>query len=204
MPQQDQPRIRKALLAGAVALTLSGTGAAIAWAADPPSPFPPQSAPGQENRQDKKDKPARPDKAERPQLLHSESVVKKADGTFHTVLEQRGTVESVSETAITVRSEDGHAQTYSIASETKVTKLPAPAADRGAGADSGAGADGGKRLRPSDGTIVDITAGEVVRISGVKNGDQATADRIVEGAGDVPGLGRGRGHGLGKGQGKPK
>ena len=36
-----------------------------------------------------------------------------------------------------------------------------------------------------------------MRIAGVKDGDKATAKRIVEGAGDGPGLGLGRGHGMG-------
>lgn len=196
MPLQDQPRIRKVLIAGAVALTLTGTGAAIAWSADSPSPSPSQSqsappAPSQENRQDKQDKQSKPGKAQRPQLQHSESVVKNADGTFTTVLEQRGTVEAVSATSITVKSEDGNSWTYAVNAETKVSKAPTTG-------------DDGKRQRPSAGTISDITAGEMVRISGVKNGDQVTADRIAEGAGDVPGLGlgRGNGHGHGKGLGR--
>jgi hypothetical protein len=200
MPQQDQPRIRKALLAGAVALALTGTGAAIAWSAESPWPSPSESAPGQENRQDKqdrKDKPARPDKSQRSQLQHSEGVVKKADGTFQAVLEQRGTVEAVSETSITVKSEDGFSHAYAVNAETKIIKVPAPAAD-GAPATG----DDGKRLRPSDGTIADITTGEVVRISAAKNGDQATAERIVEGAANSPGLGLGQGKGLGKGHGR--
>ena len=188
MSIRDPLKIRKALLAGAVALTLTGAGVAIAWAADPPSPSPSQSAPGQENR------PAKPDKSQRPQHLHSEGVVKKADGTFQTVLEQRGTVEAVSDTSITVRSEDGYSQTYTVNAETKIKQMPAPAADG-----SSATPDGGKRLKPADGTIADIATGDTVRISGVKDGDQATAERIVEGAGDRPGLGLGRGHDKGHG-----
>jgi hypothetical protein len=45
--------------------------------------------------------------------------------------------------------------------------------------------------------MADIAAGATVRISGVKNGDQVTAERIAEGAGGGPGLGMGRGHGKG-------
>lgn len=207
MPLQDQPRIRKAFIAGAVALALSGTGAAIAWSAD--SPFPPsspsqsapgqsapgQSAPGQEKKQDKPGKPDKsakpgkpgnPDKSQRPQLQHSESVVKNADGTFQTIVEQRGTVEAVSETSITVKSEDGFSRSYTVNAETRITKAPATGED-------------GKLVRPGDGSIADISPGEAVRISGVKSGDQATAGRIAEGAGDVPGLGLGRGSGMGHG-----
>ncbi|GAB5080693.1 hypothetical protein [Arthrobacter sp. AD-310] len=189
MPLQDQPGIRKAFLAGAVALALTGTGAAIAWSADSPFPSPSQSqsAPGQDKK-DKQDKQEKPGRAQRPQLQHSESVVKDADGAFHTILAQRGTVEAVSTTSITVKSEDGFSQSYAVNADTKVTTAP------------GTG-DDGSRPRPPAGTIEDITAGEVVRISGVKDGGQATAERIVEGAGDVPGLGLGRGQGQGHGKG---
>lgn len=188
MSVREPLRIRKALLAGVVALGLTGTGVAIAWSAtDPPSPSPSESAPG---KQDKKQ-----DKAERPQHLHSESVVKKADGTFETHLSQQGTVEAVSETSVTVKSEDGFTQSYAVNAETKIIKFPAPAADG-----SPATAEDGKRLKPSEVTIAEIATGESVRVSGVKSGDSATADKIVEGAGTGPGLGLGKG--MGKGLGK--
>lgn len=184
-------RTRKALLAGTVALALTGAGAALAWSADSPSPVPTQSAspsmpaspsaPGDDGKQ------ARPDKAGRSQFQHGESVVKRADGTFQTVLEQRGTVEAVSSTSITVKSEDGFTQAYTVNADTKVTK---------------------------NSTIADIATGDVVRVWGVRDGGTATAQRITEGGGDRAGLGLGRGHGHGQngnghgkghgqGQGKP-
>ncbi|TLM84857.1 hypothetical protein FDW83_05475 [Pseudarthrobacter sp. NamE2] len=180
--------MRKAVLAGALALALSCAGAAFAWSANPPSPPGPQSAPGQENKPQKQDKSA---KAQRHQLQHSESVVKNADGAFQTVVEQRGTVEAVGATSITVISEDGFSQAYAVNGDTTITKAP------------GTGGDG-KRLRPEDGTIADITTGELVRISGLKKDGQVAAEKIAEGAGDVPGLGlgRGNGHGLGKAHGQ--
>lgn len=191
MSVREPLRIRKALLAGVVALALTGTGVAIAWSAtDSPSPSPSESAPGKS------------DKAQRPQHLHSESVVKKADGTFETVLSQQGTVESVSETSVTVKSEDGFTQTYAVKAETKVIKFPAPAADG-----TPAKGDDGKRLKPSEVTIAEIATGEAVRVSGVKNGDTVTAKKVVEGAGTGPGLGLGKGMGKGHakahGHGKP-
>ncbi len=79
MSVREPLKIRKALLAGVVALALTGTGVAIAWSATDspsPSPSPSESAPGKQDRKQ--------DKAQRPQHLHSESVVKKADGTFET------------------------------------------------------------------------------------------------------------------------
>ena len=105
-------------------------------------------------------------------------MVKKADGTFETQLTQHGTVDSVSETSVTVKSEDGFTQTYAVNAETKVIKFPARAADG-----SPATGDDGKRLKPSEVTIAEIATGESVRVSGVKNGDEVTAQRIVEGAG---------------------
>lgn len=187
MTIRDRLKIRKALLAGAVALTLTGAGVAIAWAADPPSPAP--SAHGQEKR------PAKPDKSQRPQHLHSEGVVKKADGTFQTVLEQRGTVESVSGTSITVKSEDGYSRTFTVNAETKIRQAPAARRDSSPEKD-----DGGKRNKPADGTIADIAAGDSVRVSGLMEGDLAIAERIVKGAG----AGGGPGFGLGRGQGHEK
>ncbi len=194
---------RKAALVGAVALVLTGTGVAFAWAANetpPPAPSsssPPGKsgdAPGQNRApgQDKAPGHTKPDKAQRPQHLHGESVAKKADGTFHTEVTQRGTVESVSDTSITVRSEDGYSQAYTIDASTRITQVTAPPAE-----DAEAKDDGGKWLKRADGTIADIATGDDVRISGVKDGDTVTAERIVVGAGGGPGLGLGRGHGKG-------
>ena len=191
---RDPFKIRKTVLAGAVALALTGTGVAIAWAADPPSPSPSSSsAPGNSEKGPGHNKPA---KSQRPQHLHGESVVKKTDGTLQANLDQRGTVEAVSETSITVKSEDGYSQTYAVNAETKIHKAPAAASESSKETD-----DGGKRVKPSQGTIADIATGDTVRISGVKNGDQATAERIAEGGGDGPGLGLGRGNGHGHGKG---
>lgn len=197
MSVREPLRIRKALLAGVVALALTGTGTAIAWAVtDTPSP----SASGEGNGQDKA-KAAKPDKSQRPQHLHSESTVKKADGTFETVLTQHGTVEAVNETSVTVKSEDGFTQSYAINADTRIVKVPAPAADG-----LPATGDDGKRLKPSDVTIAEIAVGESVRVSGVRNGSDATARKLVEGAGSGKGLGLGKelGKGLGKGHGHGK
>lgn len=185
MSVRNPLKFRKIALAGVVAVALTGTGVAIAWSADTPSPAPSSSASG----------PGKSDKAQRPQHLHSESVVKKADGTFETELSQQGAVEAVSETSVTVKSEDGFTQSYAVSAETKIIKFPAPAADGSAARD-----DDGKRLKPSEVTIAEIATGESVRVSGIKRGDTVTAEKIVEGAGTGPGLGLGKG--MGKGQGK--
>ena len=214
--------MRKTMLAGAVALALTGTGVALAWAADSPSPTPSpsQSAPGNSGKAPGQNKPEgqnKPDKAQRAQPLHGEGVVKNPDGTFQTILEQRGTVESVSSTAITVKSEDGFSQAYAVNGDTRITRIPAAAPDGSGngggpgananpspGATPGAMGDDGKRLKPTDGTIADIATGDTVRISGVKDGGTVTAKRIVEGAGEGPGMGMGRGHAPGHGHGPGK
>lgn len=199
--------MRKAMLAGAVALALTGTGAALAWSATgtpTPSPSPSQSAPGKDAAPGQHLKAPGHMKGQRMQPLHGEGVVKKPDGTFQTILEQRGTVESVSDTAITVRSEDGYSQTYTVNGDTRILVIPAPAGGSGSTGGSGATGDDGRRLKPTDGTIADIAAGDTVRIAGVRDGGKAAATRIVKGAGDGPGLGRGheRGPDHGKGMGK--
>lgn len=190
MTVREPLRIRKALLAGVVALALTGAGTAITWAAtDTPSPSSSESAPGNGAGHGK----AAKSKATKAQHLHGESVVKKSDGTFETVLTQRGTVDAVSESSVTVKSEDGFTQSYAVNAETRIVKVPAPAADG-----TSAKGDDGKRLKPSDVTIAEIATGDVVGVSGVKNGSDVTARRLVEGAGTGPG----NGLGLGKGQGK--
>ena len=195
MSVQEPLRFRKALLAGVIALALTGAGGAIAWSAtDTPSPSP--SSPGKSDKAPGQQKPA---KAQRPQHLHSESVVKKADGTFETELTQQGTVDAVSATSVTVKSEDGFTQTYAVNADTKIIKFPAPAADG-----SPATGDDGKRLKRSEVTIAEIAKGEAVRVAGVKNALNATARQIVEGEPTGPGKGLGKGHGKGHGHGLGK
>jgi hypothetical protein len=52
--------------------------------------------------------------------LHGEFVVPKQGGGYQTLLVQRGTVSSVSSSAITVKSEDGFSETYTVNSDTVV------------------------------------------------------------------------------------
>lgn len=201
MAAQEPKKISRAALVGTLAVALTGTGSAVVWAAggDPPNNGQSQSSTGPGNSDGKgnsegKGNKDRPDKAHRSQTLHSEAVVKKSDGSFQTVLSQHGTVESVSESSITVKSEDGFNQAYVINAETRITKLPALGADGAPPTD-----DAGKRLKPTDVTAADIKAGDTVRIQGIRDGDTVTAERIV--AGVAPG-GPGNGLGFGRGQGK--
>ena len=52
--------------------------------------------------------------------LHGSFVVPDGEGGYQTMLTQRGTASKVSDTSITVRSEDGFSQTYAITSDTGV------------------------------------------------------------------------------------
>ena len=56
------------------------------------------------------------------QMLHGESVVELEDGTYVTQRMQVGDVTSVSETSLTVRSEDGFTETYVVGDETTLVR----------------------------------------------------------------------------------
>ena len=183
MSVREPLRIRKALLAGVVALALTGTGVAIAWSATgTPSPSPSPSASEKANGQEN------PAKAQRPQRLHGESVVKKADGTLETVVSQQGTVDAVSATSVTVKSEDGFTQSYTINGDTRIVKIPADTSQL----------RNGKGKLPSA-TAADLKAGDTVRIAGTKDGSTVTATRIL--AGQLPDKVPGNGNGKFKGPG---
>jgi hypothetical protein len=198
MQVQQPNKIRKAVLISAIGVALTGAGVAVVSAASgPPTPSPstasPSATPGSPV-------PEKGNGTSHVRPLHGESVVKKSDGSFETRVAQQGTVEAVSGSSITVKSEDGFSQDYVINADTKIVKLPEPVADGTAAKD-----DAGKRLRPSAATAADIKQGDTVRVSGVRDGSSVTARNIVDGAavakGNGLGRGHGRGHGLGPGRG---
>lgn len=197
--------MRKVLLSGAVAVVLADTGAALARSAEGPSSPPSagaESAPGlhrqqdrhskqgtpdkpdKRGKQDSQDKPGhaqdRPGKAFRDGFQHGENVVKDADGAFRTILVQRGAVESVSSTSITVRSDDGYSQAYAVDADTKIRP------HRGASGNPPPAADSGKPAPRSAGSTADIAVGDIVRIFGVRDGDRVAAKRIGPDAGNFP------------------
>lgn len=193
--------LRYLVLAGGLVLACSGAGAAAVWAgtaqsttpltsasasATQPPGTPPGTPPGQGQV-----------KKNRAVPLHSESVVKKSDGSVETRLEQQGTIEAVSGSSITVKSEDGFSQAYAINAETKIVKLPPPAADGTTPRDSA-----GKKIKPSAATAADLKPGDPVRITGVRNGPSVTAGQIADGIPATKGPGRGLGKGQGLGPGK--
>jgi hypothetical protein len=94
--------------------------------------------------------------------VHGEMVIKKSDGSFLTVTNQRGDVTAVSSDSITLHSEDGYDQTYAVDSDTKVIKDGKQAA------------------------IGDISQGDTVGVMGEKSGDQYTAKAILSGKPPMP------------------
>lgn len=148
----------KILAAGLTTVALAGgIGAGIA-SADPSTPTPGPSAtasptPGSSPSADREARRAA--KKHRPLLgraLHGEVTL---SGPKHRVVDfQRGEVEKVSNTSITVRSKDGFTATYVVDDKTKVHEKKQP------------------------GTIATVKTGDRVRVVATKNGATLTANRI--------------------------
>ncbi len=99
--------------------------------------------------------------------LHSESVVKAADGTISTIRMIHGTVTAVSSSSITVKAEDGFTATYSIGADTEVhTGLPTRSTD------------GTRPDAPAAGSISDVKVGDVARVEGTVKGSTAAAAEV--------------------------
>jgi hypothetical protein len=184
-----KPGLRKALLAGGIAVALTGGGAAAVWAGTQPSPSPssPSASPSPSGSGAAKSGTTKSIEG-RGQAIHGEHVVKQQDGTFRTVVTQTGTIESVSGSEVTVKSEDGFTQRYAITADTRIAKLPTNVSELRNGR--------GKPSLPTA-TAADLKSGDTVRLSGIKDGDTVTATRVVSGelaSGIVGGHGH-RGHG---------
>ncbi|MCX2749741.1 hypothetical protein OOZ51_18275 [Arthrobacter sp. MI7-26] len=191
------PVFRKALIAGGVAVVLSGGGVAAVWAAGqiipsyvlsatPTSPASPgTTSPAIPSPGNARPFPVLPRSFAGPEI-HGEFTVKNKDGTFTTMVTQRGAVQSVSDSNISVKSDDGFTQNYAITSSTSIVKFPA----------AGTGTQG---RRPSLQTIkaTDLKAGDTVAVSGTKSGTIVTANRII--AGTAPAMLDGGGRRLGYG-----
>ncbi|MFJ5955653.1 DUF5666 domain-containing protein [Paenarthrobacter sp. NPDC092416] len=162
------PGLHKALIAGGIAVVLTGGGAAAVWAGTQPSPSPSSatSSPGPSPSATAKSAEGRG------HAIHGEHVVKNQDGTYRTVVTQTGKIESVGDSAITVKSEDGFTQSYAIKSDTRISRMPTELSELRNGK--------GRPSLPSA-TAADLKVGDTVRIAGTKDGDTVTATRIVSG-----------------------
>ncbi|MET3905473.1 DUF5666 domain-containing protein [Paenarthrobacter sp. 4246] len=162
------PGLRKAFLAGGIAVALTGGGAAAVWAGTQASPSPSSASPSPGPSVSAKAKSTEG----RGQTIHGEHVVKQQDGTYRTVVTQTGTIEAASDSEVTVKSDDGFTQRYSITAETRISKVPVDLSELRKGR--------GKPTLPSA-TAADLKAGDKVRISGTKDGGTVTATRVVSG-----------------------
>lgn len=151
-------RTRRALVIGALGVALVGGGGAAVWAASTPSPSP--SAPSQGTHPS-------PFKGGHGQGLmargglHGEATVKRADGTYVTLVGQRGTVTEVTGTKLTVKSEDGYTHSYVLDGSTKFRSASDPK---------------GPALKASD-----LKAGDEVAVRAQRNGSDDTATAVVKG-----------------------
>jgi hypothetical protein len=225
MPVQQPNRVRRALLAGACVLALSGAGAAVVWAAGVPeapsqatalqptssetaaaqattgaqaAASPSASSPSTASASASKGAGKAKEKG-RDRELHGESVVRKSDGSLESRVTQFGAVEAASDSSVTVKSEDGFSQQYATAADTRIFRLPKAAADGTAPKD-----DAGKLIKPSAATASDLKPGDAVLVRGIRNGADLTAKTVVVGPAGAKGLGHGNGKAKGNGQGKPR
>jgi hypothetical protein len=144
-------RTTKLVAAGIGTLALAGgIGAGVSYAADPTT-----SPTGTPTASPTAKKPNPDARSRRPLLaraLHGEVTLA---GPKHRVIDfQRGTVETVSATSLTVKSNDGFTATYVLGSTTKVHKAKVAA------------------------TIADIHSNSHVRVFATKDGSTLTAQRV--------------------------
>jgi hypothetical protein len=145
---------------GAVVLGLAGAGSAAVWAADQsgsPTPSPSASASAQPGKH--VGKPGTGQVGA--ETLHGQMTVKKADGSIETVFIQRGTVTDVSDTTLTVKSDDGFTQTYTLNGSTKFIGQGQP---KGAAIKSG-----------------DVAKGDTIMVRAVQSGSDYIADQVKKG-----------------------
>ncbi len=180
------PGVRRALIAGGIVVVLGGGGVAAVWAAgqiipeyvvsatptstaSPATPSPGATSPATPSPGKVRPFPVLP-RGIAGSGIHGEFTVKNKDGSYTTLVTQRGTVQSVSDTSISVKSDDGFTQSFAITTSTTIVKLPA----------SGTGTQG-KRPSPQTMKATDLKAGDTVAVSGTKSGTTVTATRITAG-----------------------
>ncbi|HKU10672.1 MAG TPA: hypothetical protein VJQ61_05525 [Sinomonas sp.] len=154
------PRTRRAVVIGAVVLGLAGAGSAAVWAADQsgsPTPSPSASASAQPGKH--MGKPGAGQAGA--ETLHGQMTVKRPDGSIETVFVQRGTVTDVSDTKLTVKSDDGFTRTYTLNGSTKFVGQGQP---KGAAIKSG-----------------DVSKGDTIMVRAVQNGSDYVADQVKKG-----------------------
>jgi hypothetical protein len=151
----------KIIVVGVSTVALAGgIGAGIAYA-DPPSPTPTPTASASPTASPQTTQPGEADRwrvrKKRPlallaRALHGE--VTMAGEEHRVVVFQRGPIEKVSDTSLTVKSADGYTATYVVSAETTVRKKAGKA------------------------TVADLEAGDRVLVVATKDGSTLNAVRI--------------------------
>ncbi|GAA2200519.1 hypothetical protein [Sinomonas flava] len=167
-------RVRRGIVIGALALGLAGGGGAAVWAASTPSPSAPSqgSAPSHGSQgqggqgQGSQGKGHAFGRGLALGGLHGEMTVKKSDGTFATVVSQRGTVTEATGTRLTVKSEDGYEHSYALSGDTKIHA----AGQKGAALTAG-----------------DLKVGDEVAVRAMRSGSTDTAEQVMKGPFPTPG-----------------
>ncbi|MFC0545655.1 hypothetical protein [Kutzneria chonburiensis] len=142
------PRTRTALITGAAVVALVASGGVAYAVSSTPTSSPTASS---------SSAPAKAKAKHRPLLGHVAHGEVTLNGKDHKVVDvQRGEVQAVSATSISVKSDDGFTATYTITSDTKVRK-------------------GGKQS-----AIGDVHTGDKVGIVATKANGTSTATRVAE------------------------
>ncbi|GAB3274327.1 hypothetical protein GCM10027449_12520 [Sinomonas notoginsengisoli] len=156
MSSSTPRRARRALVIGALGVALAAGGGAAVSAASAPSPSASQSASPHQGAAH-----GNGHALEARHGLHGETTVKRPDGTYATLVGQRGTVTEVTDAKLTVKSEDGYTHSYVLNGSTKIRS----ASDRNAAA-----------LKASD-----LKAGDEVAVRAERNGSDDTATAVAKG-----------------------
>lgn len=128
--QQQQPKpkrsVKKIAIAAAVAVGIAGAGAGVVYAASGSTDSTSQGpggqggmggGPGGQNGQSGGGGMGLMN------ALHGEFVVSDSSGTYTTELLQNGDVTAITDTSVTVKSDDGYTKTYTIESSTDVSDI---------------------------------------------------------------------------------
>lgn len=170
MSSTSSPRARRTVIIGVLGAALAAGGGAAVWAASTPSssttsPSTPSPSPTSPSAHQSSASPGA--KGHGFALgagrggLHGEVTAKRSDGTYVTLVSQRGTVTEVSGTKLTVKSEDGYTHSYVFNGGTKL---------RSASDKQGAALTAG-----------DLKVGDEVAVRAERTGGDDTAKTVIRG-----------------------
>ncbi|MEA5454676.1 hypothetical protein SPF06_08085 [Sinomonas sp. JGH33] len=155
-------RFRRGLVIGVVALGLAGAGGAAVWAADATGSATPSASASASASPHPGKHLGKPGAGQvGAETLHGQMTVKKPDGTIQTIFVQRGTVTDVSDTKVTVKSDDGFTQTYVLNTSTKFFGQNQP---RGA------------PIKPGD-----VAKGDTILVRAEQSGSDFVAEQVKKG-----------------------